>query len=221
MSKSTDQAPLGKDPNAFGMVTTPTEQFKRMVDRPNVLKALLLVSFITIISGLVIFFSIGLTVDPILSTLTKRELFDVLSFNIVNNILIVLVTIIVYSLIHLLAAKVVKSPVSLVQLLAMNAHIAIIPALGLFINAVLYYIFKGSTTLDSFTSLSNFVKTDGILKAALGPFELFMIWQFVLMAIGLQKLAKFPAKATWVIIILFFFLLVSLEIAAAGSVVVK
>lgn len=216
MSKITEHNEL-RSPNILGMITSPRKQLKLIPNNPLILKPLLIISFITILSGIILFQGIDFSEDPLLKGLTTRELFDFQSFNIINTIFIVIATMIAYSLIHLLAGKVIKSKVKFIELISMNAHIAIIPAIGILINAILFYFMKDSVTVSSFTTLENLVKNNDILQAALKSFEFFMIWQFILMALGLQIVGKFPKKAAWVVILLFFFILVSLDMSVAAT----
>lgn len=211
-----EQSPL-QSPNVLGMILSPRKQFKLMINTPLILKPLLIVSFITILAGIILFQGIDFGDEPFLNSLTTRELFDLQAYNIMNSVLIVIATMIAYALIHFLAAKVVKSKISIIQLISMNAHIAIIPAIGILINSILFYFMKDMVSVSSFTTLGNLVNNSDVLKAALSSFELFLIWQFVLMALGLQVVGRFTKKSAWVIIMLFFFMLVSLEIAVAVS----
>lgn len=217
MSKFEEQDMQLKSPNILGMILSPRKQFQLIINTPLILKPLLIVSFITILSGIILFQGIDFSSESMFNDLSTRELFDIQSFNIMNSIFLVIGTMVAYGLIHFLAAKVVRSKVGIIELISMNAHIAIIPAIGLLINAIFFYFLKDSVSVSSFTTLGNLIKEDNLLKAALTNFELFMIWQFVLMALGLQVVGNFTKKSSWVIILLFFFMLVSLEMSVAAS----
>lgn len=213
MSKTIEQEEL-RSPNILGMITSPRKQLKLITNNPLIVKPLLIVSFITILSGIILYLGSDFSGDPLPE---GKTLFDVLSFNIMNLIFLAIGTTLVYSFIHFLAAKVIKSKVRIIELVSMNAHIAIIPAIGILFNTILFYFMKDTVSVSSFTTLGNLVKNNDILKATLKSFELFMVWQFILMALALQVVGKFTKKSAWVVILLLFFILVSLDMSVAAS----
>lgn len=113
------------------------------------------------------------------------------------------IIILVSTVIYLLIAKLIKSPVSFRQLFSMNTYILFINALGVFINGLLIASIGGDPDFIV-TSLGSYVQPDTMLGAILSNFELFSIWALVLTALGLQIVANFSKRAAWTVTIGFF-----------------
>lgn len=211
-------------PSLFGMIMNPREQFERIRENPKIIVALLIVTFLTIVGLLMMESGMDLSDDPSLAGMSEEELLLVSIAGQIMFIIMGLFTPIVIILITTLVlfglAKIVQSQVTFKQLFSMNTYAYLISVLGLVINGFVMMLVKPSNPDTYFTSLDSIINAEGVLRGLLSNFEVFNIWYLVVIAIGLQVVAKFSKKLSWSVVIAFFILsaVLSMVGAAAGSV---
>lgn len=210
-------------PSLFGMIMNPREQFERIRENPKIIVALLIVTFLTIVGLLMMESGMDLSDDPSLAGMSEEELLLVSIAGQIMFIIMGLFTPIVIILITTLVlfglAKIVQSQVTFKQLFSMNTYAYLISVLGLVINGFVMMLVKPSNPDTYFTSLDSIINAEGVLRGLLSNFEVFNIWYLVVIAIGLQVVAKFSKKLSWSVVIAFFILsaVLSMVGAAAGS----
>lgn len=191
-------------PRLIGMFWSPGEQFDRMRQNPRIWVPLTLVSILFAIGMYLMTFSL----DPSylgLEGMSDEELEMVMAFSkismTVTGILTPLLVALVSSAIYLIFTKIAGSGVKFKQLYSMNIHIMVIGAAGLLINMALRAVIGGNPDV-MITSLAGLMNSDK--PGVLGSFELFSIWQTIVTAIGLHRLAGLSKGWAWGIAIVFF-----------------
>ena len=190
-------------PSLFGMITIPTEQFRRIKERPKIWGPMAIIVVLFIIGSWLNMremdlFS-GMEVDEELLKLS--ETFKVIGA-IVGGVLGPLLGVLFSSAVYLLISKIVEKNVSFRQLFSMNTFISLITVIGLILNAGLSSLF-GDLNGVFYTSLGGIVNASGGLGVIFSSLEIFSIWKLILTAIGLQKVAGYSKGLAWTIPIVF------------------
>lgn len=212
-------------PSLIGMIMNPREQFERIRENPKIIVALLVVTFLTIVGLLMMVSAMDfIENDPALAGMSEEELLIVsiigqITF-VVIGIFTPVVMISITAIIIFILAKIVRSDVSFKQLFSLGTYAYFISVLGFLLNGLVMMILKTGDPETLFTSLNSVVNAQGVLGALLSNFEVFNIWYLVVLAIGLQVVAKFSKGLSWSIVIAFFIIgaVFSMAGAAAGSV---
>lgn len=210
-------------PSLLGMINNPSEQFERMKKQPAFWGALVSIVVLTIV-GTWLSLS-GFNINAVtsveeLSDFTTEELaaFEILTklTFIVIGLAGTLIKALIMTFLFLIFARSLQTEVSFKQLFSMNTYILFIVSLGIFINGFITTL-VGADPESMFTSLGAFIRIDGIFGELLKNIELFEIWGLILTAIGLQKVAGYPKKVSWIIAVLFFVFTVILTITRTGA----
>ncbi|MCM3408879.1 YIP1 family protein [Metabacillus litoralis] len=207
-----------KKPSLFGMILQPGEQFERIRERPVIWLPLILLSIL----GTVVAVLIALNVDystipgPAMSAeeLELTKMFGII-FGGLGGLFGTSIGLLVFGAILFGIAKIVKSPVSFKQMFSLMIFTSFITTIGQLLNQLIIYAIGGDPYI-MLTSINSFVGADGVLGAVLGVFEVFQIWYYVLLALGLVKVAQLSKPAAYTIAIIFFIL--GLIVAAIGGV---
>lgn len=202
-------------PSLIGMFWSPGEQFDRMRHNPRIWIPLILVS---VIYGIGMYL-MTLSLDPAylgLEDMGEAELEMVMAFSKISMVVTGLLTpvfiALISSAIYLIFTKIAGSGTKFKQLFSMNIHIIIISGVGLVINMALRAAIGGNPDV-MITSLAGLVNSEK--PGVLGSIELFSIWQTILTAIGLHRLAGLSKGWAWGIAIVFF--LIGIGFALLGS----
>lgn len=78
-------------------------------------------------------------------------------------------------------------------MLSLGLFVSLISSLGLLVNGIVAFT-TDVNPLYSTTSLAGIIPSDGALASVLNTFEIFSIWSFVLLAIGLHKTGGISKK---------------------------
>lgn len=191
-------------PSLFGMITSPTEQFRRIKERPMIWGAMGIIVVLFIIGSWlnmreVDLFS-GMEVDEELVGLS--DTFKVYGA-IIGGVLGPLLGVLTVSAVFFLISKIVEVNVSFRQLFSMNTYISLITVFGLIINGGLSMLY-GDLEGVFYTSLGGILNASGGLGVLFANLEVFSIWKLILTAIGLQKVAGYSKGLAWTIPIVFF-----------------
>jgi hypothetical protein len=100
-------------------------------------------------------------------------------------------------------AKIAKSNVTFKQMFSLMIFISFITMIGQLLNQLIILAIDGDPAI-LLTSLNSFVGATGILGAVLGTIEIFTIWYYILLALGLIKVAKLSKPVAMTITIIFF-----------------
>jgi hypothetical protein len=193
-------------PSLFGMFWSPGEQFDRMRQNPTIWIPLILISVVYAIGMYLMSQSMdasylgfeGMSEEEIEIALAFSKIFVV-----ITGILTPAFVALISSAIYMIFTKIAGSGVSFKQLFSMNTHIMIIGAAGLVINMALRLVIGGNPDVMP-TSLAALMNSD--TPGVMGSFELFSIWQVIVTAIGLHRLAGLSKGWAWGISIGFFLL---------------
>ncbi|MGM8212175.1 Yip1 family protein [Virgibacillus sp. W0430] len=197
-----------KNPSLLGMITSPTEQFERIKERPKIWGAMIIVTILFIIGTWLT--TLGVDMSMEMEGMDAESLAMIQTFaavgSVIGGLFIPIFTVLISSFIYWVIAKIAKSEVTFKQLFSMNTYILIISAISLLINGAIMAA-VGVEIEDQnimFTSLGSLVSADGVLGAVLNSFEVFSIWVVILSAIGLNKVAGLSKGLAWTIAIIFF-----------------
>jgi hypothetical protein len=191
-------------PSLIGVITSPGEQFERLRQRPVIWGALGIITILFIIGtwlqslGIEIVEMGGLTAEEAALVDTVTNVTIVLTAAIAPIIIIL-----VASVIHLLIVKMARSKATFKQLFSMNIYIMFINAVGVVLNGILFALFGGGDGTLS-TSLASYIDARGALAGLVENLEVFAIWNVILTAIGLEKVAQLSKGLAWTIAIAFF-----------------
>ncbi|MEC1678595.1 toxin SDP protection protein YknW [Bacillus mojavensis] len=202
-------------PSLFGVITSPGIQFERIRERPVVWGPLLIVAAIIIVGavlqGLGTDYSEllkntntnGLTAEQVetLGTMTKYT-------GIIGSILGGIAALFIAPLIYWLCVKISGGVTTYKKMLSLGLFVSLISSLGLLVNGIVAFTTDASS-LYSMTSLAGIIHSDMPLASVLNTFEIFSIWSYVLLAIGLHKTGGISKKAGWISVIILFVLLVA------------
>lgn len=136
----------------------------------------------------------------------------------ITAIIIALVTpvlsILIGSAIHLLIARIARSPVTFKQLFSMNTYIFLLSGLHAIMNGLAVFLLDDP--FASVTSLGSIIPAEGALYGLLTSLDLFSIWSLILTAIGLNIVASFSKKLSWTVSIIFFSVSVIMSMIGAA-----
>ncbi|NKE07047.1 Yip1 family protein [Mesobacillus selenatarsenatis] len=200
-------------PSLIGMFWSPGEQFDRIRKNPKIWVPLILVSVLYVIGMMT------LSMDASylgLDGMSEEEAAMVLAFSkitvAITGILTPVFVVLISSAIYMIFTKIAGSDVTFKQLFSMNTHIMIIGAAGLLLNMLLRAVIGGNPEIF-ITSLAGLMNSDK--PGVLGAIEVFSIWQSILTAIGLQRVAGLSKGWAWGIAIAFF--LIGIGFAIIGA----
>lgn len=190
-------------PSLLGMLTNPTEQFIRIKQQPIILTPMLIIIVLTIIgtwlsaSNVIIpelqDVEINQEMAALIDTFTKIGAT-------IGGVIMPLLTTLISTVIYFLVAKIAQSNVSFKQLFSMNTFILLITAIGLIVNGFIYMLIDGTADVSP-TSLGYILNQNNVIYSSI---ELFSIWNLILSAIGLHKVANFSKGLAWGTVIAIF-----------------
>lgn len=220
--KETDESPIENagNPSVFGIITTPREQFEKIIHQPKFLIAILIVTLLTFIGALLTFFNFTLPADIIAELGGGEEAELVLLISKVTLIIAGLVGpifgILLSTAIYFIIVKILKSEITFKQTFSMFSHISIISAIGALFQGIIMLVVPNLPADTIVTSLGSLVDAGPMLNAVLNSIELFSIWQLIVTALGLQIVAKLSKRVSWTIVIVVFFIGLVLQMVSAA-----
>ncbi|MBK3497197.1 YIP1 family protein [Viridibacillus sp. YIM B01967] len=193
-----------KNPSLLGMITRPTEQFERITASPKIWSALAIITLLSIIGTWLT--SIGIDVES-LEFLTVGEVRESKVFTIIGIIIgglfFPIFTVLIFSFIYWVIAKIAHLEVSFRHLFSMNTYILIIPTLSSIVNGIIGLLIESEPN-TLFTSLESLIVSKGTFGVFLNNMEIFKVWEVIITTIGLQKVANYSKGFAWTISIAFF-----------------
>ncbi|MFE4272349.1 toxin SDP protection protein YknW [Bacillus subtilis] len=196
-------------PSLFGVITSPSVQFERIRERPAVWGPLLIVAAIIIVGA--VLQSLGTDYSELLKSQDTQGLSAVATITKVGGMAGAIIggiaALFIAPLIYWLCVKVSGGVTTYKKMLSLGLFVSLISSLGLLVNGIVAFT-TDVNPLYSTTSLAGIIPSDGALASVLNTFEIFSIWSFVLLAIGLHKTGGISKKAGWISAIILFGILV-------------
>jgi hypothetical protein len=206
-----------KKPALIGMIVNPNEQFKRIQNSPIIWYPLIILSLIS----MVVTIFVAITIDYIPSFgMTEKDIEHAKMVGMIVGALSTLiglpVSYVLYAVILWWIAKKAKSSVTFKQMFSFIIFISFIRVIGQCINQMIIVSINGNQD-HLLTSLNYYVGAHGVLGEIFGVIELFSILFYILLSVGLIKLAKLSNRMSISISIISFSLL--LILAAINGVI--
>ncbi len=218
MNTETEQPKLEK-PSLFGMIMNPREQFERIRENPKIIVALIIVTVLTIVGMLLMMNGIDFMDDPALAGMSEEEMMLVamgsqIAF-VIAGVFTPIFTLLIFSVVQIIIAKIVRSEVTFKQLFSMNTYIFIISVISVLVNGIVFMLIGGNSGV-MVTSLNSIIGAEGILGAVFNSIEIFSIWALIITALGLQIVARFSKGLSWTIVIVFYVVSLIFQMISAG-----
>ena len=203
-----------KKPALFGMILSPGEQFERIRERPVIWWPLILITIlmtaIAVITALGMDYSAVPGMEMSAEEQEMMKMFGAVGAG-VAGFFSTPISFLIFGLICWGIAKIAKSDVTFKQMFSLMIFVSFITMIGQLLNQLIILAIAGDPTIP-LTSLNSFVGATGVAGAVLGMIEVFTIWYYILLALGLIKVAKLSKPVAMTITIIFF--AISIGIAA-------
>jgi hypothetical protein len=191
-------------PSLFGMIWSPGEQFERIRQNPRIWGPLSILTLIYVVAFAITALTIKAAdlVVPGVTTIEDAEM--ILGFTKVTSIVMGFITpaftALISTVIFLVIVKIAGKDTTFKQLFSMSTYVLIISAIGLLLNNSIHAMIGGNPTV-LFTSLAGLLNSDSALLMGI---ELFSIWEYILIAIGLHKVGQLSKGVSITIMVLYF-----------------
>jgi hypothetical protein len=206
-----------KKPSLFGMIFSPGEQFERLREKPVIWIPLILFTVLMTVVAAISALNADYSAVPGME-MSPEELEMAKTFGIAGAAVVgFFVTPITYLIIALIfwgISKIAKSDATFKQMLSFTIFSSFITIIGQIFNLLITMAIDGDPFI-MLTSVNSFVGADGILGAVLSTIEVFTIWYYILLTMGLVIVGKLSKPAATIITIVFFIL--QLLFAAIGG----
>jgi Yip1 domain len=206
-----------KKPSLFGMIFSPGIQFERIREKPVIWIPLILFTVImTIVSAISVLnvdYSAvsGMEMSP--EELEMAKTFGIAGAAVVG-FFVTPITYLIFALIFWGIAKIAKTDATYKQMLSFTIFTSFITIIGQILNQLIILAIDGDPAI-MLTSVNSFVGADGVLGAVLSTIEVFTIWYYILLTMGLVIVGKLSKPVATIITIVFFVL--GLIFAALGG----
>jgi hypothetical protein len=194
-----------KKPSIFGIILSPGMQFERMKEKaPIGLPIFVMIVLLAIGGALVSYVSLN---NPVIKNINataemKIPLGLTLGMGAVGTGVGGAISFFIIAGFYKICMIFMGNDTPYKKLLAITIYSSIITAIGLFVNGIIGVILGGYET--TYTSLAPLFGDNKTLQAIAGRFEIFNIWYYVVLAIGLQIVAGLSKnKAITLVVILF------------------
>jgi hypothetical protein len=205
-----------KKPSIIKIIHSPLQEINLINENPFVLKPLVIVSLLQMmLVGVFGYISTeNSLIEPILEEIpTSSERLKIIIsllggvFSVFNMLFIALLTAIIFKICTIIFQK----DVPFKKIFSLMIYSSAIPILGTSINLVISII-TGST-FKSYTNFSFLFKEDSLIYTTFTSIDLFFIWRFILIGIGLYVIAKLSKKQAILLMSTLFILNLGLGIA--------
>ncbi|MEC3612381.1 Yip1 family protein [Bacillus velezensis] len=208
-------------PSIFGVITSPVVQFKRLKEKP-VIGIPLLIVIILIAAGSILR-GLGMNYEEVLNSssldgLTDDQIEMTKTFakfgTMFGGIFGGIIALFIVPLIYWLCVKISGGVTTYKKMLSLSLFTAFITNIGLVINGLVTY-FTGAGSLYAVTSLASVIPAGGGVAVFLSAFDIFSIWSYILLALGLRYTGGISKKAAWTSAIVLF--VIMLLVSAVGG----
>jgi hypothetical protein len=193
-----------KKPSLIGILYRPTEEFRKLKDQPvfgtALLLVLALVTIISAITGMVVSSSPAkfeeLTnqypLTPEQFQAIQKSLPFVYAF---GSLSFAILIILFFSFLTWIFARIFKSKTTFKQMFSLCSHVSVV--LVFLILSEFLLIVAGVSKTIPHLSLGAILPVSGKIQDFLDSFELFTLWGYALLAIGLREIAELPPAKAW------------------------
>ncbi|PLR95930.1 Yip1 family protein [Bacillus sp. T33-2] len=214
--KMEQQAKVNK-PSLFGMILSPSLQFERMREKaPIGLPLTIILLLMTVTGAIASFISLR---NPIFESPEMEALNIPVGFTVGTGAVGGLFG---GAVVLFLMAAILKGCVALMgkstpykKVLAILIYSSIISALGVLINGLIALALGGDEA--SYTSLAPLVADNQMLYAIAKSFDIFQIWYYIVLAIGLHIVTGLSKNKTIILVVILF--VIGVGFASIGGLV--
>lgn len=193
-------------PSLLGMFWRPNEQFEKIYQQPKIWGALGIITLIYVLAASLSALTMKAEDIVVPGTLSLEQAELVLPLTkfttAVGGLFAPIFGVLISTVIYFIIVKIASKNTTFKQLFSMNTYILVIGAAGLLLNNLIQYL-VGQNSDIFYTSLGGVLGSD---SPVLSTFEVFSIWQLILVAFGLHKVGQLSKGAAWTISIVFFLL---------------
>ncbi|MCY7792550.1 YIP1 family protein [Bacillus haynesii] len=195
MEANGETTPQVKKPSLLGIITSPVRQFERMRERPAIWLPMIIVLALSAFSVYLVYRELSqFNIDPGMAAISK--VFQMLIFFVLSALVLWLIS------------KIGNGETSFICMVSLSVFATFVTAIRDVITSLVFY-FSNSPVAFTFASLAGYIPAEEPLLSVLGMFDLFTIWSYALVAVGLQKAAGASKRASWIgVSVLFIFMLV-------------
>jgi hypothetical protein len=206
-----------KKPSLFGMIFSPGEQFERIREKPVIWLPLILLSILAMIVAIFVTMNIDYAaISGMEMSAEEEEMTKIFAVVVgtLGGLIGTPISYLIFGGILFGIAKIAKSSITFKQMFSLMIFISFISMIGQIINQLIIVAIDGDPYI-MLTSINSFIGAEGAIGAVLGVIEVFSIWYYILLAIGLIKVARLSKPVAYIITIVFFS--ISLIIAAISG----
>ncbi|MBM7603529.1 hypothetical protein JOC75_001499 [Metabacillus crassostreae] len=208
-----------KKPTLYGMIFSPREQFERIKAGPVIWLPLILLSIVSMCVAIFVTLNIDIEYGAVYGLeLTDDEISVMKAINLVlatlGGLLGAPISYAIFALILLGISRMIKAEVGYKQLFSLIIYVSFISMIGQVINQFFIMMIDGNPAVY-LTSLNGFIRANGVLGGMLGVIEVFSIWYYILLGIGLVKVANISKPVAYTIMVIFF--IITLIVAAING----
>lgn len=184
-----------KKPSLFGIITSPTVQFIRMKEKAPIgvpLICIMLIGAITGALGGYISFN-----NPLLKNLNSSSEFHLpvgvtIGIGAGGALISAAIMVFIMAAIYKIFMVFMGNDTPYMELVSIVIYTSVISYLGSIINCLIALALKGYSPI--YTSLAPLVGDNITIKAIAGNFDIFQIWHYIVLAVGLQIVAGLSKK---------------------------
>ncbi|WP_010236967.1 Yip1 family protein [Clostridium arbusti] len=196
----------------------PTKVFAQYDEKPSYIIRLVLICIVSAIYAIVQFtmskpylekYINNLTkgMDPQQAEITKKAMgiFSSAPIVAIEGIIGVIITVFIASLVYMLFIRVFKGKIKYGQVVSIYTTAYMAAVVGLIIKTIYMLISKRPLNISAQTDPT-------LLNKIIASYDIFSIWQLVLMALGISTVAKISKKKSAIIVIIIFIILILIAI---------
>ncbi|WP_416828326.1 Yip1 family protein [Ectobacillus polymachus] len=198
---------VSQKPSLLKMLTSPGEQFERMKGKVKIAVPMILIILVSaLLIGVIAYFqtkspaftqAAGMT--PEMASTTSMI---VMITAVVGGIISMLIVYFLGAAIYKIIAMITGSDITYTKILAITVYASVIGLVGTLVNVLLMTVLGG--TDPSYTSLAPLFQKGTVMYALGGALNIFSIWQYVVIALGLQIAGDIPKnKAIGIVVTIF------------------
>ncbi len=199
-----------KKPSFFGIITSPSIQFARMKEKAPIGIPLVIMIVLMAITGSMVAY-LGLR-NPIIKDLPAEIKIPVgvtLGMGIVGAVFGGVIMFFIVAAFYKLCMVIMSNDTPYMKLFAVVLYSSLISSIGVLINGLISLAVGGFDV--SYTSLAPLVGDNQMLKLIAANFDIFHIWYYVVLAIGLRIVAGLSKNKAIVLVVIVFLLGIALS----------
>lgn len=206
-----------KKPSLLGIITSPSNQFERMKEKAPIGLPIVIILLLMAVSGALVAY-LSLNNPVVKNNANIPDGFNIpigftMGMGAVGGLLGGAIMFFVSAAFYKLCMIFMGNDTPYKKLLVVVIYSSFISSIGALINALLALIFGGYEPV--YTSLAPIAGDNKILHSIASNFDIFNIWYYVILALGLQIVAGLSKnKATALVIIVF---LIGIGISSVGG----